>query len=72
LIGKGRSGVLVSLVERKSHYILLHPVTQRLAEVVAQAIISLLNPFADWVHTITTDNGKEFAEHSLSSDRLKK
>jgi len=70
LIGKGHAGALVSLVERKSRYTLLQPVTQRLADLVAQAIISLLSPFTDLVHTITADNGKEFAEHVLIAESL--
>jgi len=63
LVGKGHRGALVSLVERKSRYTLLQPVTQRFANLVADATISLLQPFTDAVHTITGDNGKEFAEH---------
>jgi len=71
LVGKGHRGALVSLVERKSRYTLLQPVTQRLANLVADATISLLHPFADVVHTITGDNGKEFAEHVRIAETLK-
>jgi IS30 family transposase len=71
LVGKGHRGALVSLVERKSRYTLLQPVTQRLANWVADATISLLCPFADLVHTITGDNGKEFAEHVRIAETLK-
>ena len=71
LVGKGHQGALVSLVERKSRYTLLQPVTQRLASLVADATISLLHPFADFVHTITGDNGKEFAEHVRIAQILK-
>jgi IS30 family transposase len=71
MIGKGHSGALVSLVERKSRYTLLQPVTQRLANLVADATISLLHPLADFVHTITGDNGKEFAEHVRMAEILK-
>lgn len=71
LIGKGHSGALVSLVERKSRYTLLQPVPQRLANLVADATISLLHPLADFVHTITGDNGKEFAEHVRMAEILK-
>ena len=70
LIGKGHSGALVSLVERKSRYTLLQPVTQRLADLVAQAIICSLSPCANLLHTITADNGKEFAEHILIAESL--
>ena len=71
LVGKGHRGALVSLVERKSRYTLLQPVLQRLANLVAEATISLLHPFADLVHTITADNGKEFAEHVRIAETLK-
>jgi IS30 family transposase len=71
LVGKGQRGALVSLVDRKSRYTLLQPVTQRLADLVADATISVLRPFADFVHTITGDNGKEFAEHVRIAEALK-
>jgi IS30 family transposase len=71
LVGKGHRGALVSLVERKSRYTLLQPVTQRLADLVADATISLLQPFTDLVYTITGDNGKEFAEHVRIAEALK-
>jgi IS30 family transposase len=71
LVGKGHRGALVSLVERKSRFILLQPVTHRFADLVADATISVLSPFADFVHTITGDNGKEFAEHVRIAEALK-
>lgn len=71
LVGKGHRGALVSLVERKSRYTLLRPVPYRFANLVANATISLLQPFADLVHTITGDNGKEFAEHIRIAETLK-
>jgi IS30 family transposase len=71
LVGKAHRGALVSLVERKSRYTLLQPVTQRLADLVSEATVSLLNPLADRVLTITADNGKEFAAHALIAQILK-
>jgi IS30 family transposase len=71
LVGTGHRGALVSLVERKSRYTLLQPVTQRLATLVADATISLLHPLTNFVHTITGDNGKEFAEHVRIAETLK-
>ena len=70
LIGKGHRGALVSLVERKSRYTLLQPVTHRFADLVADATISLLQPFTGLVHTLTGDNGKEFAEHIRIAETL--
>jgi IS30 family transposase len=71
LVGKGHRGALVSLVERKSRFTLLQPVTHRFADLVADATISVLRPFADFVLTITGDNGKEFAEHVRIAEALK-
>ena len=71
LVGKGHRSALVSLVERKSRYTLLQPVTQRLANLVADATISLLHPLVGFVHTITGDNGKEFADHARIAEALK-
>jgi IS30 family transposase len=70
LVGKGRWGVLLSLVERKSRFTLMQRVDQRLAELVSQAMISLLDPLAGSVHTITGDNGKEFANHVQIAEAL--
>lgn len=70
LVGKGHRGALVSLVERKSRYTLIQPVAQRFANLVADTTISLLQPFRDSVHTITGDNGKEFAEHVRIAETL--
>jgi IS30 family transposase len=38
-------------------------VTRRNAKLVGNAIIHLLQPLIDLLHTITGDNGKEFADH---------
>jgi IS30 family transposase len=70
LMGKGCHGALVSLVERKSRFTLLQSVDQCQAELVSQATISLLKPFAEKVHTITGDNGKEFTHHAQIAEAL--
>jgi IS30 family transposase len=38
---------------------------------VSQAIIEQLTPFAHMAHTMTTDNGKEFAQHERIAAELK-
>jgi transposase, IS30 family len=63
VIGKRHRQAIVTLAERKSRFVLLRKVERRTAEQVSQAVIDLLQPVADTVHTITGDNGKEFAEH---------
>jgi IS30 family transposase len=63
VIGAGQQQALVTLNERKSRYSLIGKVSRKTANAVSDVMISLLTPFADWVHTLTTDNGKEFAQH---------
>ena len=63
MIGKGHQGALVTLDERKSKLRLALPVANKTAEAVTSSIITLLDSFKDWVHTLTFDNGKEFAKH---------
>jgi len=70
LIGKGHRGALVSLVDRKSRFTLIQPVGQCVADSVSQVVISLLSPFTNQVHTITGDNGKEFAKHEQVTEAL--
>lgn len=68
MIGKGHKGALVTLDERKSKLRLALPVANKTAEAVTCGIITLLGIFKDWVHTLTFDNGKEFAKHEQVAD----
>ena len=61
IIGKGKKGAIVTLVDRKSRYLRMGLVSKRTKEAVKEMIISLLAGYP--VHTITCDNGKEFAGH---------
>jgi len=71
IIGKGHKGAIVSLVERKSIYTLLGKVERKKADLVADMEIHLLSPLKDRVHTITKDNGLEFAGHQKVARKLK-
>lgn len=70
IIGAGHQQALVTLNERKSRYTLIGKVTRKTAGAVSDAMIALLTPFADCVHTLTTDNGKEFAQHERIAAKL--
>jgi len=63
VIGKGHKGALVTLVERKSLYTVIQSVLRKTASAVRVAVVDGLAPYIDWVHTITYDNGREFADH---------
>ena len=64
VIGKGHKGVLVTLAERVSKKTLIAHVPSKHAGVVKDAIIKLLKSEKAHLHTITFDNGKEFAYHA--------
>ena len=70
VMGRTRTGALVSLVERRSRYTVLGKVSSKQAEHVAAATIALLAPHKGHTQTITADNGKEFADHATISEEL--
>lgn len=70
VIGAGRRGALVSLVERRSKYTLLRKCQRRSARAVRQAICGALAPYPEKVFTITADNGTEFAHHETIAAAL--
>ena len=63
VIGKGHSGALVTIVERVTLFTVSMRVKSKRAKEVTAATLALLTPFKGLVHTITSDNGKEFAYH---------
>jgi len=71
IIGKNHRQALVTLVERKSRLTLIAKVIRKTAENVSAAIIQLLKPLTPWVHTLTADNGREFAQHMHIANTLK-
>jgi len=70
IIGKGHKGAIVSMVERASKLTKIVKVSQKTAEEVSKALMMKLDPVKDYVHTLTADNGKEFAQHQLVSGFL--
>lgn len=68
--GKNHQGVLVTLAERKSRYVLAAQVPGKHAPGVTAAVTRLLRPHKHKCHTVTFDNGKEFAEHETIAAEL--
>lgn len=71
IIGKNHRQAIVSIVERKTGMTLIRKVERKTAQAVSQAMIGLLKPFRNKVHTITSDNGKEFAGHEEIAKKLR-
>lgn len=70
IIGKNHKQAIVSLTERKSRFTLIQRVKRKTAQCVTDAIVNLLAPVSDQVHTLTADNGKEFADHKTIAKKL--
>lgn len=69
IIGKGHKQAIVTLVDRKSRLLLMQKVEKRTAEKVGEATITMLSTKTR--KTLTSDNGKEFANHELVAEALK-
>jgi IS30 family transposase len=70
IIGRNRNGAILSLVERRSRFCLLHKVTTKSPDIVAEAFCKKLLPLKDNVLTITSDNGFEFIRHQGIAQQL--
>jgi IS30 family transposase len=71
IIGANHQKAIVSLVERRSGFVLLKKVNSNCAHEVEQAVCAMLKPYQARVKTITSDNGKEFANHQSMERELK-
>ncbi len=71
IIGKGKKGAIVTMVDRASMYLKLSIPCSKNANIVANEIKRLLYPYKKKIQTITTDNGLEFAQHKSISKALK-
>ena len=70
VIGHGHCGVLVTLVDRMSRYTLMRSLPDRQAQRVSAVIIEMLRPHKLHCHTLTFDNGLEFADHQFFGSYL--
>ncbi len=70
ITGSRHRGALVSLVDRCSKFTFLRKIDTKTAQEAGEAILGCLGGVKELVHTITADNGKEFAGHSRVSEEL--
>ena len=70
IIGREHKGAIVSMVERHSKLTRLAKIKKKTAQEVKEALIRSLGDVADCVHTLTSDNGKEFACHQEIASQL--
>ena len=70
IVGAHHKGAIVSMVDRKTKYVRLKLVQKNSSIKVAEAMVEKLSEFKNNIHTITSDNGKEFADHKNVSREL--
>lgn len=70
IVGKNHKGAIVTVVERKSNFIVMKKLKTKNAKDLAKQTIRMLAPYKDLVHSITSDNGTEFAEHEYIAEKL--
>ena len=70
IIGQHHKQAIVTLVERKTGLLKMKRVDNKTAQQVSEAMIELLKPVRLQVKTITSDNGKEFANHKKVKQKL--
>ena len=70
IIDAHHQGVLLSLVEHKFRLCLIARLANKSAQEVERTTINLLDSIKEKVHTVTSDNGKEFAKHESIAKNL--
>lgn len=70
VIGKGSQHCIVSLVERKTGYVLIGKLESRTMEQLNRATLRIARRHADQFITITADNGSEFHGYALIEQAL--
>jgi len=70
IVSAGQQSAIVSMVDRATKLTKLKKVPRKTAEEVNKALIQKLGPIQEFVLTLTSDNGKEFAYHQSVSKVL--
>jgi len=71
IAGKGGKGAIVTLVEKKSSYMMMKKLVKgKQAVPLAMTVVKMLREEKIAVRSITTDNGIEFAAHQIIAKEL--
>lgn len=70
VIGKDHKGALLTINDRASGILFMGKVESKEAILIQQKTIELLQDWKPLIKTITSDNGKEFANHQEISEKL--
>jgi transposase, IS30 family len=70
IIGANQSGAIVTVNDRATGLAWMAKIKDRQAGTVRAALVDLLSPLRGKIHSITSDNGKEFTMHQSVSEEL--
>lgn len=70
VIGKNHKGALLTINDRCTGLVWIRKLAGKEAKSLAAETIKALRPFKQRIHTITADNGKEFALHEQIANEL--
>jgi transposase, IS30 family len=70
IIGENHKKALLTINDRATGYGIIRKLESKEACLVAEKMIKALMPFSEYTHTITSDNGLEFARHEKVAEKL--
>ena len=70
IIGKNHKQAILTIVDRKTKYLWIQKLIFKRSENVAKASNKILASVAKYIHTITADNGSEFATYEEIENKL--
>ena len=70
MIGKDHKGAILTINDRATGMLKMGKVESKEAHKIEAKAIELLQEWKPYLHTITTDNGKEFANHESIAKTL--
>jgi transposase, IS30 family len=70
VIGKNHKGAILTINDRVSSFIWMEKLKGKNAQELAIKVAETLRGNTHWIHTITADNGKEFAEHDKIANAI--
>ena len=70
VIGANHKGALLTINDRATGMLKMRYLENKESEVIEKNTVELLEEWMPFIHTITSDNGKEFANHKEISEEL--
>jgi len=71
IVGKDNKGAIVTIVERSLTFFMMQKLPKgKNADALCEQVIDMLLPYKAFVHSITSDNGSEFARHKTIAKKL--